>query len=252
MKRRLLSFIATLAIAGTAVHADTVRLRSGKTVSGSFMGADSSTVRILLDNGNIVRLPMADVAGVDFTPRKAPPPPAPNPAKPPAPVTLPKDTALNVRLTTAIDVDTTELGQTFKSLLDDPIMQNGVVVVPRGATVMLQVAKVEQAGKMKGSDNITLKANTLLFSGRQYEIVTTYYEQKGQSEGKATTRKVGGGAGLGAAIGGIIGGGQGAAIGALAGAGAGAVMASQGTQHMKLAAETRLQFKLNAAVTLQP
>jgi len=29
-------------------------------------------------------------------------------------------------------------------------------------------------------------------------------------------------------------------------------MASQGTEHLKLPAETRLQFTLNAAVTVQP
>jgi outer membrane lipoprotein SlyB len=63
---------------------------------------------------------------------------------------------------------------------------------------------------------------------------------------------VAGGAGLGAIVGGIAGGGTGAAIGAAAGAATGAVVASQGTEHMTLAAETRLQFTLNAAATVQP
>jgi hypothetical protein len=126
------------------------------------------------------------------------------------------------------------------------------VVVPRNTALVLQVAKVEQAGKMKGADRIVLKANSMSFGGRKYEIVTTQVEQKGSGEGKKTARKVGGGAGLGAAIGGIAGGGQGAAIGALAGAATGAIMASQGTEHLKLPAETRLQFQLSAAVTVQP
>ena len=56
---------------------------------------------------------------------------------------------------------------------------------------MLQAAKVEQAGKMKGADKITLKANSIAFGGRQYEIVTTYVESKGSGEGKKTARKVG-------------------------------------------------------------
>ena len=117
---------------------------------------------------------------------------------------------------------------------------------------MLQAAKVEQAGKMKGADKITLKANSIAFGGRQYEIVTTYVESKGSGEGKKTARKVAGGAGLGAIVGGIAGGGTGAAIGAAAGAATGAIMASQGTEHLKLDAETRLQFTLNAAVTVRP
>ena len=216
------------------------------------MSADVKIVRILLDNGKIAELAVEDIAAVEFSPRKTPPPAAPDPAKAPAPITVPSGTVLNVLLTQAIDVDATQTGMTFKALVDDPVMMGGKVVVPRNAAVVVQVAKVEQAGKMKGADKISLKANTLSFGGRKYDIVTAYVEQKGQGEGKKTTRKVVGGAGLGAAIGGIAGGGSGAAIGALAGAGAGAAVAASGTEHLKLAAETRLQFTLTAAVTVQP
>jgi hypothetical protein len=125
------------------------------------------------------------------------------------------------------------------------------VVVPRGSAVVLQAVKVEQAGDFKGADKITLKANSVAFGGRRYETATTYVESKGSGEGKKTARKVGGGAGLGAIVGGIAGGGTGAAIGAAAGAATGAVVASQGTEHLKLDAETRLQFTLNAAVTVR-
>jgi hypothetical protein len=141
---------------------------------------------------------------------------------------------------------------TFKSLLDDPVMIGGKVVLPRGAAVVLQAVKVEQAGKMKGSDRIVLKANSLSLGGRKYDVVTTQVEQKGGGEGRKTARKVAGGAGLGAVIGGIAGGGSGAAIGAVAGTATGAIVSSQGTEHLELPAETRLQFTLNAAVTVQP
>ena len=250
---RLLSIVTLLVVAGSAsLSADRVKLRSGQAVEGSFMSADVKIVRVLLANGRIAEFPVADVMALEFTPRKAPPPPAPDPARAPAPITLPANTVLNVRLTQAIEVDAAQTGMKFKSLLDDPVMMNGKVIVPRGAAVELQAAKVEQAGKMKGADKITLKANSLAFGGRKYEIVTTPVEQKGSGEGKKTARKVGGGAGLGAIVGGIAGGGTGAAIGAVAGAATGAVMSSQGTEHLKLAAETRLQFTLNAAVTVYP
>jgi hypothetical protein len=167
-------------------------------------------------------------------------------------VTVPAGTILNVRLVAAIDVDATKTGATFKSLLDDPVMMKGVVIIPRGSMVMLQAAKVEQAGKMKGSDKITLKANSIAFGGNKYEIVTTQVESKGGGEGKKTTRKVAGGAGLGAIVGGIAGGGEGAAIGALVGGAAGAVVSSQGTEHLQVPAETRIQFNLSAAVTVRP
>jgi hypothetical protein len=248
---------ACLAIAlatASNASADRVRLRSGKSVDGLLMGADPKSVRLLLDNGSVAEFPVEDVAALEFTPRKAAPPPAaaPDPAKKPAPITIPTGTVLSVLLNEAIEVDAAKTGQTFKALLDDPVMIGGKVVLPRGAPVVLQAAKVEQAGKMKGSDNIVLKANAFTLGGRKYDIVTTQVESKSGGEGKKTTRKVAGGAGLGAIIGGIAGGGSGAAIGAVAGGATGAVVASQGTASLKLPAETRLQFTLNAAVTVQP
>ena len=254
--RRSALIVSTIAVLLTSASAgplaDRVRLRSGQSVTGSFMSADVKVVRILLENGKVAEFDVADVSAVEFTPRKTAPPPAPNPSKAPAPVTVPSGTVLNVLLTQGIDVDATQAGATFKALLDDPVMLGGKVVVPRNAAVVVQVAKVEQAGKMKGSDKISLKANTVSFGGRKYDIVTAAVEQKGQGEGKKTTRKVVGGAGLGAAIGGIAGGGKGAAIGALVGGGTGAAVASSGTEHLTLPAETRLQFTLSAAVTVQP
>ena len=118
-------------------------------------------------------------------------------------------------------------------------MVGGKVIVPRNAAVVLQAAKVEQAGKMKGADAITLKANSIAFGGRQVRHRhDARSSTKGSGEGKKTTRKVAGGAGLGAIVGGIAGGGTGAAIGAAAGAATGAIVASQGTEHLKLPAET--------------
>jgi hypothetical protein len=254
MQRHLFA-VATLAAvvaAGAALSADRVKLRSGKFVDGAFMSADVKVVRLLLANGSVAEFPVEGISAVEFSPRKAPPPPAPDPARKPDPVTLPTGTVLNVLLTEAIDVDATQSGATFKALLDDPVMAGGKVVLPRGSAVLLQAAKVEQAGKMKGEDKITLKANSIAFGGRKYDIVTSQVESKSGGEGKKTTRKLIGGAGLGAAIGGIAGGGTGAAIGAAAGAATGAIVASQGTAHLKLPAETRLQFTLNAAVTVQP
>ena len=252
----LLSCVVTLVVTNIAIlSADRVKLRNGKFVDGTFMGADSKSVRLLLANGTVSEFPLQDVSGVDFDARKAPAPAAaaaPDPVKAPPPVTVPMGTVLAVMLTQAIDVDASKAGATFKGMLDDPIMIGGKVVVPRNSSVTLQATKVEQAGKLKGADQITLKASSIAFGGRQYDIVTSQVEQKGGGEGKKTTRKVAGGAGLGAVIGGIAGGGSGAAIGAAAGAATGAVVASQGTEHLKIPAETRLQFTLNAAVTVQP
>jgi hypothetical protein len=172
---------------------------------------------------------------------------------PPGPkmITVPAGTAVNVRLTQDIDVDASFAGKTFKSLVDDPVTVGGSTVIPRGASALLQAVKVEQSGKMKGSDKISLKLHSITLGGYVYDVTTGYVESKGKGEGKKTARKVGGGAGLGAIVGGIAGGGEGAAIGAAVGGIAGAAVASGGEEHLKLPAETRLQFVLNAAVKVR-
>ena len=257
--------------AGITLSADRVKLRSGKVIEGMFMGADSKSVRVLLDDGQVREVPFDEAVAVEFSARKPTPPPAPPPPRPaasakaPAPppaaapkpaakpaVTVPAGTTINVRLTQGIDVDATQAGQTFKALVDDPIMIGGNIVIPRGASAILQAVKVEQSGKMKGSDLISLKMHSFTFGGMVYEVTTNYVESKSGGEGKKTAGKVGGGAGLGALIGGIAGGGKGAAIGAAVGAAGGAAVAAGGEQHLKVAAETRLQFKLSADVKVQP
>jgi hypothetical protein len=237
---------------GATLSADRLRLRSGKVIEGTFLAGDSKTVRMLLANGSKAEVAIEEVTAVEFTPRRPPPPPPPDPARAPAPVMVPQGTILNVRLTEGIDVDSAQAGMKVRAIVDDPVMLNGKVVIPRGATAVLQAVNVAQSGKMKGSDKITLKMNSISFGGNAYEVTTTYVESKGKGEGKKTARKVGGGVGLGAVVGGIAGGGQGAAVGALVGGIGGAAIASGGEEHLKLPAETRLQFQLNAAVKIQP
>lgn len=238
-------------VSGATLSADRIKLRTGQTVEGTVTSQDAATVRVTLANGRRAQFPMSDVASIEFTPRAEETAP-PEPTRKPAPVTVPAQTILNVRLAEGIDVDATKTGATFRSLMDDPVMIGGKVVIPRGAVVTLQAVQVQQSGKMKGSDKVTLKANSLAFGGASYELTTAYVESKGKGEGKRSARKIGGGVGLGAIVGGIAGGGEGAAIGAAVGAVTGAVVSSQGEEHLKLPAETRLQFQLASAVTVRP
>lgn len=157
---------------------------------------------------------------------------------------IPAGTAFRVRTTQLIDVDSSQAGMKFRGALDDPIILNGDVIVPRGADVELVAAKVQQGGKMKGSDLIQLKVDSIVVRGRAIPVVTSLSESKTGGEGKKTSRKILGGAGLGAIIGGIAGGGTGAAIGALAGGAGGTILSASGQPHLKIPAETRLEFQL--------
>ncbi len=167
-----------------------------------------------------------------------------------AAIVVPGGTVFRVRTIDAIDVDATQAGMKFRGSIDDPIMIGGNVVVPRGADVVLVAAKVEQGGRMKGSDLIELKVNSIRVGSHVYPVVTSLSESKSAGEGKKTTRKVVGGAGLGAIIGGIAGGGTGAAIGALAGGAGGAIVSAAGKPHLTVPSETRLQFQLLSDVKI--
>jgi len=245
--------------AGVPLSADKVKLKSGKVVEGQYMGGDSKAVRVLLASGQVSEIPLTEAVGVEFSPRKPPAQaqaPAPAPAAAPKPAapkmaTVPAGTGVNVRLTEGIDVDSSRAGMTFKAVVDDPVIVDGSTLIPRGASAILEAIHVEQSGKMKGSDKVTLKLNAIGFGGFVYPVSSSYNQTKGKGEGKKTGRKVGGGAGLGAIVGGIAGGGEGAAIGAVVGGATGAVVASQGEEHLQIPAESRLNFQLSAAVSVR-
>src|SRR5215203_4260709 len=128
---RLTTAILVLAIGGT-LSADRVRLRSGKIVEGTFIGADSRAVRMLRDDGQVSEAAIEDVAALEFSARKPAPAATPPPKAAPAPVTkaaapavpapkpkrtitVPANTTLNVRLTQDIDADASTAGQLFKA-----------------------------------------------------------------------------------------------------------------------------------------
>lgn len=165
---------------------------------------------------------------------------------------VPPGTKVNVRLTQDIDVDLAQAGMTFKTRVDDPVAIDGVIAIPREALAIIQAVKVAQSTEFKGSDKISLKLNTVTFGGRTYEVASEYASVQGKGEGKRTARKVGGGAGLGAIIGGVAGGGDGAAVGAIVGGIAGTAVAASGEEHLRLPAETRLQFTLTMKVLIEP
>ena len=232
------------------LHADTVRLRDGKGMEGTFVGGSARHVSFLTDSGQTLKIPIESLVSINFAASQAVSSPSEKKSTAKS-IIIPAGTAFRVRTLDPIDVDATKAGMKFRGTMDDPIMLSGDVIVPRGADVVLVAAKVDQGGRFKGSDLIELKVNSISSKGRSYPVVTSLAQAKTDGEGKKTARKVVGGTGLGAIIGGIAGGGTGAAIGALSGAAAGTAVAAAGKPHLKIAAETRLEFQLLADWKIQ-
>jgi outer membrane lipoprotein SlyB len=89
------------------------------------------------------------------------------------------------------------------------------------------------------------------FRGQSYPLVSSTYSLTGDSRGKSTAEKVGGGAVIGAIIGALAGGGKGAAIGAgVGGAGGGVYQGATNGKQVRIPSETKLDFQLDQSVTV--
>ena len=166
-------------------------------------------------------------------------------------ITVPAGTRILIRLVDSIDSAKQKTGYRFSATLETNLQVEDTVVAPRGTTLYGRLAEASSAGRMSGSSELSLELTDIVINGTAYPLLTSTYEVKGKGEGGNTAKKVVGGAGLGALIGGLAGGGKGAGIGALAGAGAGtAVAASKKGQQLQIPSESLLEFRLQQPVSL--
>jgi hypothetical protein len=166
-------------------------------------------------------------------------------------VTVPAGTRILIRTVNPIDSSKQKAGYRFTASLETNLQVDNVVVARRGTTVYGVLATASSAGKMKGSSELGLDLTDIVINGNSYPLMTSMYEIQGKGEGSNTAKKVVGGAGLGALIGGLAGGGKGAGIGVLAGAGAGtAVAATKKGQQLSIPSESLLEFRLAQPVEL--
>lgn len=204
--------------------------------------ADSNADQMVANN------PPPPAAPPDNTPATPlPPPPPPAPKK----FVIDQGTQISVRLIDPIDSEKNQTGDTFHATLNAPLTSEGEEAVSAGVEVSGHLVDVKSAGKFEGQSLVVLQLDSLTSGGRTYDIQTDQYRKQGNSRGKNTAEKVGGGAVLGSIIGAIAGGGKGAAIGAAAGAGVGGgAQAASKSQQIKLPSETVLNFTLQAPVTV--
>jgi hypothetical protein len=167
--------------------------------------------------------------------------------KPEAPKALvvPAGTVLTVRLGQAVGSKISSAGETFTATVASPVSVDGRTAIPAGATASGTVVDAKPLGRFKGGASLQLRLTSITVNGADQAISTSSVVRTEKGKGKRTAVMAGGGAGLGALIGGLAGGGKGAAIGALAGAGAGTGGAAfTGNKDIVLPAESALSFKL--------
>lgn len=253
--------------------ADTLTLRSGRVVTGQYLGGDARHVRMAVGD-HVDTFDVGDVGNLEFNPgpgqvgpgerdrdhdrgnyqdrgrdqgfaQQTPPPPPP----PAYGVQIPAETAITVRMIDSVDSNVTRLGQTFRASVDEPVMVNGQTVIPRGTDALVKLVEDKQSGKFEGRTVLTLALTDLTINGQNIDTTTADVTQASSSRGARTAKVVGGTTALGAIIGALAGGGRGAAIGAASGAAVGgaAQVITKG-QQVKIPSETRLTFTLQQPI----
>jgi hypothetical protein len=258
--------LATLGvIAFSLCSADTLTLRSGRVVTGQYVGGDARHIRMAIGD-HVDTFNVEDVGDLEFG-GNAPPPPQPPPpvqnqsqpqgfvqqqSPPPVPVAgiqIPSGTPITVRMIDAVDSKVSHLGQTFRASVDEPVVINGQTVIPRGADAVAKLVEDQQSGKFEGKTILTLALTDITINGQMIDTTTGDVTRASSSRGARTAKVVGGATALGAIIGALAGGGRGAAIGAASGAavGGGAEVLTKG-QQVKIPSETRLNFTLQQPI----
>jgi hypothetical protein len=263
----LLRLMTIGAVLVSLCSADTLTLRSGRVVSGQYLGGDARHIRMAIGD-HVDTFDVDDVGDLQFGGNTPPPdrdrgrdrdrdrgpdqgstlPPIPPPG-PVSSVQIPIGTTITIRMIDAVDSNGAQLGQTYHASVDEPVLLNDQTVIPRGADAMVKLVEDKQSGKFAGSTVLTLALTDITINGQTIDTTTGDVSRASGSRGARTAKVVGGTTALGAIIGALAGGGRGAAIGAASGAavGGGAQVLTKG-QRVKIPSETRLTFTLQQPI----
>jgi hypothetical protein len=170
----------------------------------------------------------------------------------PQPVVVPAGTTLTVRLGEALGSKLSSDGQSFSATVASPVEVDGKTVIASGAAARGVVTAAKALGRFKGGAELQIKLTSVTVNGSERSIQTSALTRVEKGKGKRTAVLAGGGAAVGALIGGLAGGGKGAGIGALAGGGAGGAGAAfTGNKDIVLPAESAVSFKLEAPLEVK-
>jgi len=283
---QITTLIAAFALLAAPAFSDTLVLRNGKKISGYFEGGSPRVIKFRTSDGVVKDYDLLSVQQIQFGDEKTASSPnssnattsssnaatsrsATSGADPrllpgnervtkPASTnaantgwTIPTGSKIVIRMIDSVNSETNKLGDTFVAVLDEPISQGGIEVIPRGADVRGRIAKIDDAGRLKGSAQLGLELTQIIVNGIPYSVTTSEYNEVGEGRGKETAKRAGIGAGIGAAIGAIAGGGKGAAIGAgVGGGGATAIQVLTKGEKLNIPSETKLEFTLRSPLVV--
>jgi len=176
---------------------------------------------------------------------------APKPSAAVPATIIPAGAMVQVRMAQSVDTRQNRAGDRFTAMLDRPIQVGEKMLVPKGTPFSGHVTASGASGRLKGRATLGVTLDSFELDGKSHKIQTSSETRASAGHKKRNGILIGGGAGLGAAIGAIAGGGKGALIGAGAGGAAGtAGAAATGKENVAFPVETQLTFSLKSPVTI--
>lgn len=165
---------------------------------------------------------------------------------------IPAGTRIRVQLDQTLSTRSSQAGEPFSGTLASPVQVNGQTIIRSGAQASGTVIEAKKQGRFAGQAILAVRLESVRDNGRNYPVQTSTVERFERGKGKRSALLTGGGAGLGALIGGLTGGGDGALIGGLVGGGGGAAgSAFTGSHNLVLPAESILTFRLENDVRIR-
>lgn len=249
MLQKIGGILFALSLLSIPVAADVLELHNGRTIEGTFEGGDSDWVRFRRTNGRVETYPVSEVKNIAFGQTGTTSSNAPGSTADQG--LVPAGTALVVRMIDSINSDENKAGELFSATVAEPVTVNGEIVIPKDSEATVQLVRVEQAGTLRGKEEMSLQLHSLRVNGRSYAVSSEYAEVASSGKGGDSAKVVGGTTALGALIGAIGGGGKGAAIGAATGAGAGVAIQAVRGKEVKVNSEAMLSFSLKEPISVR-
>ena len=169
-------------------------------------------------------------------------------------VTIPAGTRLSIVLDTGVGSDTSRVEEAVHAHLARAVNIRGLAVLGEGTRISGVVTDATRSAKVKGRAHVAVRFDTLTPSGddERYRIQTVPVGRVAAGTKKKDALEIAGPAGGGALIGALLGGKKGALIGTAVGAGAGtAVVLSTRGQEVHLPKGAALTLKLSAPLTIR-